>query len=116
MLERQQCYQARRIPNYIADKWTAIIIYYLADKTGHFGSMQRRIPGILKKMLTRVLWNLKRDDLVHREVFQVVPPKTEIHAYRSWPAYTRADFAPVPLGIGSHLRARGDRAQLTAVK
>src|SRR5205807_9574241 len=30
-----------------------------------------------KKMLIQVLRNLERDGLVHREVFQIVPPKTE---------------------------------------
>ena len=70
-------YPARRVLNLIADKWTPIVVYCLAGGTHRFGEMQRRIPGLSKKMLIQVLRNLERDGLVHREVFQVVPPKTE---------------------------------------
>lgn len=70
-------YPARRVLNLIADKWTPIVIYCLAGGTRRFGEMQRRIPGVSKKMLIQVLRGLERDGLVHREVFQVVPPKTE---------------------------------------
>ena len=70
-------YPARRVLNLIADKWTPIVMYCLAGDTRRFGEMQRRIPGLSKKMLIQVLRNLERDGLVHREVFQIVPPKTE---------------------------------------
>ncbi|HEV7252025.1 MAG TPA: helix-turn-helix domain-containing protein [Mesorhizobium sp.] len=70
-------YPARRVLNLIADKWTPIVMYCLAGGTRRFGEMQRRIPGLSKKMLIQVLRSLERDGLVHREVFQVVPPKTE---------------------------------------
>jgi DNA-binding HxlR family transcriptional regulator len=70
-------YPARRVLNLIADKWTPIVMHCLAGGTRRFGEMQRRIPGLSKKMLIQVLRNLERDGLVHREVFQVVPPKTE---------------------------------------
>lgn len=70
-------YPARRVLNLIADKWTPILLYCLAGGTRRFGEMQRRIPGLSKKMLIQVLRGLERDGLVHREVFQVVPPKTE---------------------------------------
>lgn len=70
-------YPARRVLNLIADKWTPIVIYCLAGGTRRFGEMQRRIPGLSKKMLIQVLRNLERDGLVDRKVFQVVPPKTE---------------------------------------
>src|SRR3954470_10864152 len=53
------------------------VMHCLAGGTHRFGEMQRRIPGLSKKMLIQVLRNLERDGLVHREVFQIVPPKTE---------------------------------------
>lgn len=70
-------YPARRVLNLIADKWTPIVLYCLAGGTRRFGEMQRRIPGLSKKMLIQALRTLERDGLVHRQVFQVVPPKTE---------------------------------------
>jgi DNA-binding HxlR family transcriptional regulator len=70
-------YPARRILSLIADKWTPVVMYCLAGGTRRFGEMQRRVPGLSKKMLIQVLRSLERDGLVHREVFQAVPPKTE---------------------------------------
>lgn len=70
-------YPARRVLSLIADKWTPIVMFCLASGTGRFGEMQRRIPGVSKKMLVQVLRNLERDGVVHREVFRVVPPRTE---------------------------------------
>jgi DNA-binding HxlR family transcriptional regulator len=70
-------YPARRILSLIADKWTPVVMYCLAGGTRRFGEMQRRVPGLSKKMLIQALRGLERDGLVHREVFQIVPPKTE---------------------------------------
>jgi len=70
-------YPARRVLNLIAGKWTPIVMFCLAGGTRRFGVMQRRIPGLSKKMLIQVLRSLEHDGLVHREVYRVVPPKTE---------------------------------------
>ena len=35
------------------------------------------LPGISKGILTRQLRELEEDELVHREVYKVVPPKVE---------------------------------------
>jgi DNA-binding HxlR family transcriptional regulator len=70
-----ELYPARRLLNLIADKWTPIVMYCLASGSRRFGEMQRRIPGLSKKMLIQALRKLERDGLVHREVFQVVPPR-----------------------------------------
>ncbi|WP_300063951.1 helix-turn-helix domain-containing protein [uncultured Roseobacter sp.] len=72
-----EAYPARRILTLIANKWTPIVLYCLGQGTGHFGKMQRQIPGISKKMLAQVLRGLERDGLVTRKVFRSVPPKTE---------------------------------------
>jgi DNA-binding HxlR family transcriptional regulator len=37
--------------------------------------MQRQIPGITKKMLTKQLRELEADGIISRKVFPVVPPK-----------------------------------------
>ena len=42
-----------------------------------FSELQKAIPDITKKMLTQQLRELEYHDIVHREVYQQVPPKVE---------------------------------------
>ncbi|WP_299916858.1 helix-turn-helix domain-containing protein [uncultured Roseobacter sp.] len=70
-------YPARRIIGIIADKWTPIVLYCLASGTRHFGQMEKRIPGLSRKMLTQVLRRLEANGLVTRRVLRAVPPKTD---------------------------------------
>ena len=60
----------------IGGKWKGVILFYLSE-TRRFGELQRLIPGINRRMLTLQLRELAADGLVHREVYQQVPPKVE---------------------------------------
>ncbi len=68
---------SRAVLDRIADKWTALVIYTLADGTQRFGQLNRRIGGISQKMLTQTLRALERDGLVERIVHPVVPPRVD---------------------------------------
>lgn len=68
---------SRVVLDRIADKWTALIIYVLANGTQRYASLQREIGGISQKMLTQTLRSLERDGLVQRKVHPVVPPRVE---------------------------------------
>jgi DNA-binding HxlR family transcriptional regulator len=70
-------FPARRLLDLIGDKWTPIVLYCLSGGVRRFNEMQRRVPGISKKVLIQVLRSLERDGLVERTVYPVVPPKTE---------------------------------------
>lgn len=70
-------YPARRVLELIADKWTPIILFCLSGGTRRFSQLHHQIPDISKKMLIQVLRRLEADGIVHREVYPVVPPKTE---------------------------------------
>ena len=61
----------------IGGKYKPIILYHLIDQTLRFSELQRIMPQATQKMLTQQLRELEKDGLVHREVFPVVPPKTE---------------------------------------
>ena len=61
----------------IGGKWKPIILYYLEGGTHRFSELQRAIPGATKKMLTKHLRELERDDVIHREVFAQVPPRVQ---------------------------------------
>jgi DNA-binding HxlR family transcriptional regulator len=62
----------------IGGKWKPIILYHLAlAPVMRFGELNRSIPAITQRMLTRQLRELEEDDLIHREVYREVPPKVE---------------------------------------
>ena len=62
----------------IGGKYKAIVLYHLKeDGVLRFSELQRYIPQATPKMLTQQLRELESDGIVHREVYPVVPPKTE---------------------------------------
>jgi DNA-binding HxlR family transcriptional regulator len=61
----------------IGGKWKPMILFYLEGGTKRFGQLQKLIPGMTKKMLTQHLRELEHDEIVHRKVYAVVPPKVE---------------------------------------
>lgn len=59
-------------------KWKPVILLQLiANGTMRFSELQKAIPDINKKMLTQQLRELEHNDIVHREVYNQVPPKVE---------------------------------------
>jgi DNA-binding HxlR family transcriptional regulator len=61
----------------IADKWTALIVGLLAQRTHRFGELRRGVEGTSHKVLTQTLRSLERDGLVHREPIPTIPPSVE---------------------------------------
>jgi DNA-binding HxlR family transcriptional regulator len=61
----------------IGGKWKPLILFYLEQGPQRFSQLQRLIPSSTKKMLTKHLRELERDDLIHRKVFAQVPPRVE---------------------------------------
>ncbi|MEK3880855.1 MULTISPECIES: winged helix-turn-helix transcriptional regulator [unclassified Paenibacillus] len=62
----------------LAGKWKAVILLQLiSNGTMRFGELQKAIPDINKRMLTQQLRELEYNDIVHREVYNQIPPKVE---------------------------------------
>ncbi|ALE51885.1 HxlR family transcriptional regulator [Candidatus Thioglobus autotrophicus] len=61
----------------LAGKWKILILWYLLSETKRFNELQKLMPRITQKMLIQKLRELERDEIVHREVYPVVPPKVE---------------------------------------
>lgn len=61
----------------IGGKYKALILWHLSENTLRFSELKKRISGATAKMLTQQLRELETYDLVHREVFPVIPPKVE---------------------------------------
>ncbi len=61
----------------IGGTWKMPILWRLKDKTMRYGELKKSMPKVTHKMLTSALRDLEAEGFVHREVYAVVPPKTE---------------------------------------
>ncbi|MFI1654098.1 winged helix-turn-helix transcriptional regulator [Streptomyces sp. NPDC020472] len=60
----------------IDGKWKTSLLWLLESGPHRPGELRRRIPEISEKVLTQALREMETDGLVHREVHDVLPPKT----------------------------------------
>ncbi|EJQ13268.1 transcriptional regulator [Bacillus cereus] len=61
----------------IGGKWKVHILCVLADGKMRTNEIKREIPNITQKVLTQQLRQLEADGIIHRTVYQEVPPKVE---------------------------------------
>lgn len=61
----------------IGGKYKALILWHLADDSLRFSALQKAIGNVTPKMLTQQLRELEAHNLIHREVFPVIPPRVE---------------------------------------
>ena len=61
----------------IGGKYKALILWHLAEGTLRFSELRKAVPNATPKMLTQQLRELEADELLHREVYPVIPPKVE---------------------------------------
>lgn len=61
----------------IGGKYKALILWHLCAGKLRFSELNSRVPKATPKMLTQQLRELERQQLIHREVFPVVPPRVE---------------------------------------
>ena len=61
----------------IGGKYKALILWHLSDGTLRYTQLRKQVAGATPKMLTQQLRELENDQLIHREVYAVIPPKVE---------------------------------------
>ena len=61
----------------IGGKYKALILWHLADGKLRFSQLRSKISKATPKMLTQQLRELETQNLIHREVYPVIPPKVE---------------------------------------
>ena len=61
----------------IGGKYKALILWHLSDGQLRFSELRKVIKNSTPKMLTQQLRELEAHDLIHREVFPIIPPKVE---------------------------------------
>ena len=79
MMEHNRLYNCPvdAILGVIGGKYKPIILFHLMDGTLRFSELRKFLPQATPKMLTQQLRELEADGIIHREVYPVVPPKTE---------------------------------------
>ena len=61
----------------IGGKYKALILWHLSENKLRFSELRKAITSATPKMLTQQLRELEAHNLIHREVFPVIPPKVE---------------------------------------
>jgi len=79
---KEKCLQYEKCPmvliqDMISGKWKILILWYLSYSSLRFSDIQRKLPNVAQKVLSRQLKSLEEDKLIHRKVYPVVPPKVE---------------------------------------
>ena len=63
--------------NLVGGKYKALILWHLSESKLRFSELRKVITNATPKMLTQQLRELEAQELIHREVFPVIPPKVE---------------------------------------
>lgn len=61
----------------IGGKWKPLILWALGDNIMRFNELQKGLPGVNSKMLTKQLRELEQDGIILRTVYPEVPPRVE---------------------------------------
>ena len=70
----------RQVISRFGDKWSLLVLYSLhTSETGvlRFSELHKHMADCSQKMLSATLKNLEQCNLIHREVYPVVPPRVE---------------------------------------
>jgi len=63
--------------NEIGGKWKSLVLCTLKDGKLRFNEINKKLPEITQRMLTKSLRELEKDKIVNRKVYAEVPPKVE---------------------------------------
>ena len=61
----------------IGGKWKPLILWALGDNVLRFSELQKGLPGVNSKMLTKQLRELEEDGVIRRTVYPEDPPRVE---------------------------------------
>ncbi|MDT0270395.1 helix-turn-helix domain-containing protein [Streptomyces sp. DSM 44915] len=85
----------------IDGKWKTALLWQLESGPHRPGELRRLLPGLSEKVLTNALREMADDGLVHREVYDELPLRTE---YSLTPFGRELSTALAPLSDWGHRR------------
>ncbi|MBO0917714.1 helix-turn-helix transcriptional regulator [Streptomyces sp. NBC_01260] len=85
----------------IDGKWKTALLWLLESGPCRPGELRRQLPGLSEKVLTQGLREMEDDGLVHREVYDELPLRTE---YSLTPFGRELSEALAPLSDWGHRR------------
>ena len=78
MIENKEyCCPVCAAVNEIGGKWKPLILWVLRESKLRFSEINRVLPSITHRMLTKQLRELEKDGLIDREVYAEIPSKVE---------------------------------------
>ncbi|HEY0196500.1 MAG TPA: helix-turn-helix domain-containing protein [Methanobacterium sp.] len=75
--EKEYCCPVGAAIDEIGGKWKPLILWALKDGKLRFNEINKILPRITQRMLTKQLRELEKDNLVDRKVYAEVPPRVE---------------------------------------
>lgn len=84
----EECYMKEKCAKYekcpmvlvqdiVSGKWKILIMWYLGYSELRFSDIQKKLPSVSQKVLSRQLKSLEEDNIINRKVYPIVPPKVE---------------------------------------
>lgn len=61
----------------VGGKWKVLILWHLRPEKRRFGELKRLVRGVSEKVLIQQLRDMELDGVIHREVYQEIPPRVE---------------------------------------
>lgn len=74
---RDKALQSRDAIELLSNKWRITVIHILRDEPLRTNAIQLAMSEVSPKVLTQTLRGMERDGLIHREIYNVVPPRVE---------------------------------------
>ncbi|MEO1050151.1 MAG: helix-turn-helix domain-containing protein [Bacteroidota bacterium] len=91
--------------HFVSGRWKLVILWRIKDEVGRFGTLQKSMPGISKKMLSQQLRELERDGFIHREIFAEMPPRVE---------YSLTELGRSFIPVLEHIEKWGNEQNITS--